>query len=79
MLSLAPTTNPRSLDIPKGQTERTVFVYDAGGKLIGEYSTNVETQAPKVQYLTADYLGAPRKKHGRKRCHDYTSRLIAVR
>ena len=43
-----------------GQPELTVFVYDAGGKLIGEYSTNVETAAPKVQYLTADHLGSPR-------------------
>ena len=45
---------------PNGQPELTVFVYDAGGKLIGEYSTNVETAAPKVQYLTNDHLGSPR-------------------
>ncbi len=45
---------------PNGQPELTVFVYDAGGKLIGEYSTNIETAAPKVQYLTADHLGSPR-------------------
>lgn len=43
---------------PNGQRELTVFVYDAGGKLIGEYSTNVETAAPKVQYLTNDHLGS---------------------
>src|SRR5690606_35084409 len=40
--------------------EVTVFVYDVGGKLIGEYSTVVETVDPKVQYLTADHLGSPR-------------------
>lgn len=40
--------------------EVTVFVYDAGGKMIGEYSTIVETTAPKVQYMTADHLGSPR-------------------
>lgn len=40
--------------------EVTVFVYDASGALIGEYSTVVETQDPKVQYLTADHLGTPR-------------------
>ncbi len=40
--------------------EVTIFVYDAGAKLIGEYSTVVETQDPKVQYLTADHLGSPR-------------------
>jgi len=28
--------------------------------LIGEYSTAIETAAPKVQYLTADHLGSPR-------------------
>jgi len=41
-------------------TETTVFVYDAAGKLIGEYSTAIETAAPKVQYLTADHLGSTR-------------------
>ena len=40
--------------------EVTVFVYDAGGKLIGEYSTIVETQSPKVTYTTADHLGSSR-------------------
>ena len=45
---------------PNGQPELTVFVYDAGGTLIGEYSTAIETAAPKVQYLTADHLGSPR-------------------
>lgn len=45
---------------PNGQPELTVFVYDAAGKLIGEYSTAIETAAPKVQYLTADHLGSTR-------------------
>ncbi|MBK9164167.1 MAG: RHS repeat-associated core domain-containing protein [Acidobacteria bacterium] len=40
--------------------ELTVFVYDAGGKLIGEYSTIAAPQAPKVSYTTADHLGSPR-------------------
>ncbi len=40
--------------------ELTVFVYDAGGKLIGEYSTVMETQNPKVSYSTSDHLGSPR-------------------
>ena len=40
--------------------EVTVFVYDAGGKLIGEYSTVAETESPKVSYTTADHLGSPR-------------------
>ncbi|HMO82381.1 MAG TPA: RHS repeat-associated core domain-containing protein [Pyrinomonadaceae bacterium] len=46
--------------IVPGTGEVTIFVYDAGAKLIGEYSTIVETQAPKVQYLTNDHLGSPR-------------------
>ena len=39
--------------------EVTIFVYDAGAKLIGEYST-VLSQDPKAQYLTSDHLGSPR-------------------
>ncbi|QYO67996.1 RHS repeat domain-containing protein [Leptolyngbya sp. 7M] len=46
--------------IVPGTGEVTIFVYDAGGKLIGEYSTIVETQAPKVKYLTNDHLASPR-------------------
>ena len=39
----------------------TVFVYDASGKLVAEYSTNVvPVQDAKVSYLTADHLGSPR-------------------
>lgn len=40
--------------------EVTVFVYDAGGKLIGEYSTIAAPQSPKVNYTTQDHLGSPR-------------------
>jgi len=41
--------------------ETTVFVYDAGAKLIGEYSTIVQNSTnAKVQYLTQDNLGTPR-------------------
>lgn len=41
--------------------ETTVFVYDAGGKLIGEYSTVVHpTQDAKTVYTTSDHLGSPR-------------------
>src|SRR5690606_19471832 len=39
--------------------EVTVFVYDAGGKLVAEYAT-VISQDPKVSYTTADHLGSPR-------------------
>jgi RHS repeat-associated protein len=41
--------------------EVTVFVYDASGKSIAEYSTVVEpVETAKVAYLTADHLGSPR-------------------
>jgi RHS repeat-associated protein len=40
--------------------EVTVFVYDASGKLIAEYSTIVETTNAKVGYATNDHLGSPR-------------------
>ena len=40
--------------------EVSVFVYDAGGKLIGEYSTVAQVQPPKVSYTTADHLGSSR-------------------
>ncbi len=44
---------------PPGET--TVFAYDASGKMVAEYSTNVEPVATaKVNYLTADHLGSPR-------------------
>ncbi len=41
--------------------ETTIFVYDAGGDLVAEYSTIVANQAEaKVSYLTNDHLGSPR-------------------
>jgi hypothetical protein len=41
--------------------ETTVFVYDAAGKLIGEYSTIVaSSNNAKIAYTTGDNLGSPR-------------------
>ncbi len=40
-------------------TETTVFVYDAAGKLIAEYSSQ-SSQNPTVSYTTTDHLGSPR-------------------
>ncbi|QQS33240.1 MAG: RHS repeat-associated core domain-containing protein [Acidobacteriota bacterium] len=41
--------------------ETTIFIYDAGAKLIDEYSTIIQpVQDAKVQYLTNDHLGSPR-------------------
>ena len=39
--------------------EVTVFVYDAAGKLVAEYATEI-SQDPKVSYTTADHLASPR-------------------
>ncbi|MCC7308867.1 MAG: hypothetical protein IT173_14985 [Acidobacteria bacterium] len=44
-----------------GPSNTTVFAYDASGKLVAEYSTNIAaTQDAKVAYLTTDHLGSPR-------------------
>ena len=44
-----------------GTGETTVFVYDAAGKQIAEYSTIVAgASTAKVNYLTDDHLGSPR-------------------
>ncbi len=40
-------------------TETTVFVYDGGGQLMAEYSTEL-AQTAQVSYLTQDHLGSPR-------------------
>ena len=40
-------------------TETVIFVYNAGGKLVAEYSTTTAT-TPQVSYLTTDHLGSPR-------------------
>lgn len=44
-----------------GVQETTIFVYDASGKMVAEYSTNPASVAnAKVSYLTSDHLGSPR-------------------
>lgn len=43
--------------VPNGET--TIFVYDASGKMIGEYSTQLNP-TQQVSYLTTDTLGSPR-------------------
>jgi len=40
-------------------SETVIFVYDALGKLVAEYSTQL-SPTPQVQYLTNDNLGTPR-------------------
>jgi RHS repeat-associated protein len=40
-------------------TETTIYVYDAGGKLVAEYSTQ-QADTPKINYTTNDHLGSPR-------------------
>jgi RHS repeat-associated protein len=42
-----------------GTGETTIFVYDAAGKAVAEYSTLLNP-TPQVSYLTADHLGSPR-------------------
>ncbi|MFV0389203.1 MAG: RHS repeat domain-containing protein, partial [Pyrinomonadaceae bacterium] len=37
-----------------------VFVYNAGGKLVSEYSTLTPNGNPVTRYLTSDHLGSPR-------------------
>ena len=51
----------RKLSSVVGSSKTTVFAYDASGKLVEEYSTNVVYVIDeKVRYLTADHLGSPR-------------------
>jgi len=46
---------------PMGNAEFTIFVYDAAGKEVAEYSTVVsDTAHAQVNYLTSDHLGSPR-------------------
>ncbi|MGB7068229.1 MAG: RHS repeat-associated core domain-containing protein, partial [Pyrinomonadaceae bacterium] len=40
-------------------TETTIFVYNASGQLVAEYSTAL-AQTQQVSYLTNDHLGSPR-------------------
>jgi RHS repeat-associated protein len=42
------------------QLETTVFVYDAGGALAAEYSTQTAPTNPTTSYMTTDHLGSPR-------------------
>ncbi len=45
--------------------ETTIFVYDAGGKMVAEYSTNpAPASTARVSYLTNDHLGSPRVTSG---------------
>ncbi len=47
--------------IVPGTGETTIFVYDAMGNLVAEYSTIVADAAnAKVNYMTDDHLGSPR-------------------
>ncbi len=47
--------------VGENPAEITIFVYDAGGKLVAEYSTLVASvENAQVAYLTNDYLGSPR-------------------
>jgi RHS repeat-associated protein len=39
--------------------ETTIFIYDAAGKLVAEYS-NQTSANPQISYLTSDHLGSPR-------------------
>ena len=39
--------------------EIAIFVYNAGGTLVAEYSTEL-AETPQVSYLTQDHLGSPR-------------------
>jgi RHS repeat-associated protein len=39
--------------------ETTIFVYNGGGQLVAEYSTQ-QSSTPQVSYLTQDHLGSPR-------------------
>jgi RHS repeat-associated protein len=40
-------------------TETTIFVYNASGQFVAEYSTQI-SQTPQVSYLTSDHLGSSR-------------------
>jgi RHS repeat-associated protein len=41
--------------------ETTIFVYDASGKMVAEYTINAPANTnPQISYLTSDMLGSPR-------------------
>ena len=56
-------------------TETTIFVYNASGVMVAEYSTATPTGAGGTSYLTSDTLGTPRiitdASGGVKSRHDY--------
>jgi RHS repeat-associated protein len=58
-----------------GSLDTTIFVYDAMGQMIAEYSSNIQQQSGGTSYLTSDNLGTPRVITGAdgsvKARHDY--------
>jgi RHS repeat-associated protein len=45
----------------KVENEITIFIYDAAGKMVAEYTINAPTNTnPQISYLTSDMLGSPR-------------------
>lgn len=49
----------KKVSLENSQWITTIFVYDASGKMVAEYSTQTST-TPEVSYLTNDHLGSPR-------------------
>lgn len=49
----------KKVSLENSQWITTIFVYDASGKMVAEYSTQI-SQTPQVSYLTNDHLGSPR-------------------
>ena len=49
-----------ALDQTAQQLVTTIFVYDAGGKLVAEYANPSTVSTAQVSYLTSDHLGSPR-------------------
>ncbi|MGE0245891.1 MAG: hypothetical protein AB7Q37_09615 [Pyrinomonadaceae bacterium] len=48
-------------------SEATISVYNAGGTLVADYSTEIEAaETAQVVYLTQDHLGSPRLVTGRE-------------
>ncbi|MCD9189175.1 MAG: hypothetical protein LUM44_22355 [Pyrinomonadaceae bacterium] len=49
----------KKVSFESSQWITTIFVYEASGKMVAEYSTQTST-TPQVSYLTNDHLGSPR-------------------
>ncbi|MBS1797911.1 MAG: RHS repeat-associated core domain-containing protein [Acidobacteria bacterium] len=49
----------KKIGLRNNQAEETIFVYDASGRMVAEYSTQL-APTPEVSYLTNDNLGTPR-------------------